>query len=227
MQQFKYYKRGEGELDSSNFQNIYDDGSIILDDLTYRDFMSLCILDEWLNRKERKKFIEVIIKGYVPNLRGDKDLGLPNKIYDKFQWLDFTCMSVQHENTNAIKTALIKIQTITKDFPELGWDTRMFVGADSSVPKFCPEITNYAEKVRFNAKVTHVSTYQIDDLSTIANVIIVDDILGGGATVQMLIDNLNERGYKGNYFLWTQYNEAIHSFTFLNQFKSTSLGAII
>jgi len=97
------------------------------------------------------------------------------------------------------------------------------VGADSSVPKFFPSIDTYANKVRENGKVVSLD-FDMPKKHQIKRVVIVDDLLGGGATVKMLVDKIKESGYKGEVYLWVQYNEGIHKGEFLNQFNGYYIG---
>jgi hypothetical protein len=228
MSTFQYYKRGAGELDTSNFPELLANGYIEIQNLDEKTFMSLLTFNYWLDTVPSEKydntsFFLVKIYGYVAHLRSDKDLFSPAKLYDLFTNLMFKVYNIQHESVPMIKSAQIGQEKILMAFPQLcPWFTT-FVGADSSVHKFFPDVEYEAEKIRKDGKV--ISTeLKIEWPSAIRRVIIVDDLLGGGATVQMLVDTIREQGYEGEVYLWTAYNEGFHTDAFLSQFNGYYVG---
>ncbi len=56
------------------------------------------------------------------------------------------------------------------------------------------------------------------------NIIIIDDILGGGATIQAVHDIIKNNHPEKNIYLWVAYNEGIHSGRFLEQFTGYFIG---
>ena len=77
--------------------------------------------------------------------------------------------------------------------------------------------------MRENGKVVSLDI-ELKDIDNYDQIIIVDDILGGGATIQMLIDEIIVYNYSSDIHLWVAYNEDIHSEEFLDQFDSCYLG---
>lgn len=225
MQTLKYYKRGQGELDTSNFPDIVNQGKLIIQNLDEKTFVSLLVLNEYMETQAHQ-MITIVVEGYVAHLRGDKDLYPPSILYGMLNNFVIVCNQIQHEVDGGykLKISSIGLKEIQKSLTDLGWGTRKYIGADSSVPKFCPEITSCATKVREGGKVIKLDYEYLSVYDKYDNLIIVDDILGGGATVQMLVDKLKSHNKNANIHLWTQYNEGIHSELFLNQFKSYYIG---
>ena len=146
MVSFKYYKRGQGELDTSNFNTLLEQGSLTVE---------------------------------TP-------------------------------------------QEIVSDLEITPWYTQ-YVGADSSVCKFFPRVDVQAQKVRLDGKVLS-NQLEKPIPQRVNRVVIVDDILGGGATVRMLVESLRKDGFTGEIYLWVRYNEAIHTEDFIDLFKGVYLG---
>lgn len=225
MEYFKYYKRGAGELDTSNFKEIANQGFVYVDKLDEKTFMSLLAMDRYitLNKAELKSYPFVTkVKGYVAHLRGDKDVFKVADLYGLLSYVFINCNNIQHESTEFVKSNIMNETQVLKDLEICPWFTHM-IGADSSVPKFFPTIQSYATKVRKEGKVVSLD-YTIDFPDAIKRVVIVDDLVGGGATVQMLVDSLKNQGYKGEIYLWVAYNEGFHSQEFVDQFNGVYLG---
>jgi len=223
METFKYYKRGEGELDTSNFPTLCLQTIITVEALDSKTFVSLFALQMYCEQIHIGPLkIKVIVEGYVDHMRGDKDLFIPSSIYSKLYRYEFTCLAVQHESTAYIQSAFLSKKELSNDINPLG--KVMYIGADSSVPKFFPSVDAYATKVRTDGKVTSLDF----DTSLIPwdvdSVVIVDDLLGGGATVDMLLKLIQDSGWKGYTNLWTRYNEGIHTSVFLSEFDNTYIG---
>lgn len=219
----KYYRRGTGELDTSNFPEIAHVGKVIVDHLDSRTIVSLSVLDEYLGSAGYFP-TEVIVGGYVCHMRADKDLFDPAKIYTSFEHLTFNCLRVQHDSRYGIKTGMITKHDIDRDTGMISWFTR-YLGADSSVHKFFPEVESEAQKIREGGKVTDLKLdLTLESLRSVTTVVIVDDILGGGATIQSCVDRLRELGYEGQVSLWVEWNEGIHKPEFLEQFDKAYVG---
>lgn len=228
---FKFYKRGKGELNTSNFPLILKQGSVDIPVLDAKYYQALALFDEYRydqylesDEDEYTKF-KVLIEGYVHHMRADKDLVDPSKMYAELNY-DYICEKVQHDSRNGINTAYRFKEEILKDlFAEDhsgSWYT-WFIGADSSVKNFFSEVDISAKKVRRDGKVVALSI-GMGDTTNIKRIIIVDDILGGGATVKMLVDNIRDKGYTGPMYLWTEYNEGIHSDELLSEFEHVYIG---
>lgn len=225
MERFKYYKRGEGELDTSNFPQIAEHKTIFVNRLDSKTFVSLLALNEYL--RSSGTMIGVIVLGYVDHLRGDKDVYPPANLYGLLDNMVISCQQIQHESTDKIESAQITSAEIAGDLKIMNhkWFTT-FIGADSSVSKFFPGVDLQAEKVRENGKVlANVLKGKIPEAAK--RIIIVDDLLGGGATVRMLVDHIREKGFEGEILLWVQYNEGIHSDDFLGLFDNYYIGDTI
>jgi hypothetical protein len=230
---FKYYKRGKGELDTSNFPELLQNKYIEIEELDSKAFVSLLAFNHWLDGTDAVElgydhgnFFTVKVYGYIHHMRSDKDLFSPAKLYCLMPNLMFDVRSIQHESTPVIQSAKITQTEVLKDLPMIcPWFTT-FVGADGSVPKFMPTIEHTANKVRENGKV--VSTdFTVDWPKAIKRIVIVDDLLGGGATIQMLVDTIKNQGYKGEVYLWVAYNEGIHKSEFLDQFNGVFIGKTV
>ena len=226
MEIFKYYKRGVGELDTSNFDEIINSGEMEVDRIDDKTFFSLLTLNTYLETEWFGNDVTVTVRGYVANLRGDKDLFPPAVIYQLLTRLKIVCKSIQHESTDKIRTTTITKNTILTDLPKASQWFTAFVGADGSVPKFYPTIDSFATKVREGGKVVSLD-YKMPSAHDIRSVVIVDDILGGGATIQMLLDTIKSQGFTGTFHLWVAYNEGIHKPEFLEQFESHFIGNLI
>lgn len=215
---FKYYKRGKGELDTSNFPELVEQG-IVIHHLDNRTLVSLWALNEYSS--QRGKTVDVLVYGYVAHLRGDKDVFPVAQLYDVLTNLRFRVMDIQHESTATIRSSLMSYSEVCDTF-DVSYDDVTIIGADASVPKFMPSVDLYASKVRVNGKVqsVEIDLTGLDD----SPVVIVDDILGGGATIQMLVDRIRADGYTNPLYLWVRYNEGIHKPEFLEQFVDTYTG---
>jgi len=221
MAAFKYYKRGAGELDTSNFPDILEAGEVEIERLDDKAFVSLFALNDFLLGRGK---ITARVSGYVHNLRSDKDFYPVCQIYNRLEQINFAIEGVQHESTDAIKTAIINKNTIIEDLG-LSMLFCYFVGADSSVHKFFPEVDLEASKVREDGKVTSLEVKK--SYPEKCRIIIVDDILGGGATINMLIDEFRLQGFDGEIYMWTAYNEGIHSEDLLRRFSGAYIGGSI
>lgn len=224
METLKYYKRGQGELDTSNFPEIAEQGELRIGNLDDRTLVSLMALNKFLIHNGTKD-VNVLCTGYVQHLRGDKDVFPVAQLYDDLMMLKFICERVQHESTDKIKSASVTKREVLSDLA-LGndWFTA-FIGADGSVPKFFPTIDKCAKKVRKDGKVTGMN-FELGE-NALRRIIIVDDILGGGATVQMLVDKIRASGFDGDLYLWVEYCEGIHKPEFLDQFRECHKGSVI
>lgn len=229
MSTFRYYKRGQGELDTSNFPALLEEGRVKVSTLDEKTFVSLLALNEYA---EDRKFIlggkpiEVVVEGYVQHLRGDKDVFPVASLYELLDHCVITTPSVQHESTRAITPGIVTLAQIAQDLKIGGWFTTP-IGADASVPRICPEVQFFADKVRKDGKVEGLKlNFKRLPIAT-RQVIIVDDILGGGATASLTLEALRETGYTGAVYLWVAYNEGIHTGSFLSQFDSYFLGSKI
>lgn len=225
MARFKYYKRGAGELDTSNFPQILEDGFVDCAKLDEKTFMSALALNKYLEKTRQVKPIKLYVIGYVAHLRGDKDLFAVSDLYDLLNRIEIVCSSIQHESTEKVRSATITIKEI-EDIMGLDHGACFFIGADSSVPRFCPEITLCASKVRTSGKVTSLKI-DTDFVPDNEELIIVDDILGGGATIQMLVDKLRICGLSNPISMFVAYNEGFHSKGFEGQFSSFHAGDLI
>lgn len=226
MEQLKYYKRGKGELDTSNFPAILKQGQLTVDVLDEKTFFSLLCFNEYLVRGcGWCGLFPVMVKGYVHHMRADKDLFDPADLYGMLSSIELHCEKIQHESNGLVQSAQITCADVLKDLDICPWFTRV-IGADASVPKFMPDVQQCAQKVREGGKVVSVD---ISPTPTpfIKRIVIVDDILGGGTTVKMLVEKLREQGFKGDIFLWVQYNEGIHPEGFTGMFSGVYLGESI
>lgn len=228
---FKFYRRGTGELDTSNFHEIAKAGRVEVHHLDSRALVALDCLSDYLygeylqNRLgyPMDKFV-VVVTGYVCHMRADKDTYDPTQIYISFG-ISFDVRKVQHDSRNGIKSAVIHEDMLMSFTFLRGQEPEYtrFVGADSSVHKFFPEVDVEAKKIRKDGKVVSLDL-SLGDTSGTEAIVIVDDILGGGATIQMCVDRIKESGYKGDIFLWTEWNEGIHTEDFLKQFAGVYIG---
>ena len=226
---FKYYRRGTGELDTSNFPEIAKVGRVEVHHLNSRTLASLEALEDYLyylHTPTDPVDFTVVVTGYVCHMRADKDIWDPSEAYAFLEANGFTfdVRKVQHDSRNGIQSAEIdkpEIMASIRNIPS-PWFTR-YVGADSSVHKFFPDVDVEARKVRENGKVVSLEL-DMGDVSQLKQVVIVDDILGGGATIQMCVDKIKESGYTGDIFLWTEWNEGIHPEGFLEQFTGYYIG---
>ncbi|MBL1421475.1 MAG: phosphoribosyltransferase [Alphaproteobacteria bacterium] len=228
MGMFKYYKRGKGELDTSNFPDLLEERIITIDVLDEKTFMSLLAFKTWsgLDGSTRHEFT-VTIRGYVAHLRGDKDEFPVSELYERYlQGFYFKCLQIQHESTGIISSNTISPLEITEQLSDVHYAAPLFIGADGSVNKFFYHEHAAAIKNRTQGKVVSLDLYLKDlgENKTNRDFIIVDDILGAGATVKLLVDVIRRAGYTNPIHLWVQYNEGIHSDTFLDQFKSSYIG---
>ena len=226
---FKYYRRGTGELDTSNFPEIAEAGRVEVHHLDSRTLVSLTILNHYLcfNYEPLEYQLEdftVVVTGYVCHMRADKDTLDLSIFYDALNFT-FDVQKVQHDSRNGIVPGKINKGDVCCSVNTSDWFTR-YVGADSSVHKFFPDVDVEAQKIREDGKVVSLDL-NIGDISTLKQVVIVDDILGGGATVQMCVDKIRESGYKGDIVLWCEWNEGIHKPEFLSQFKGYYIGESI
>lgn len=226
MYKFEYYLRGKGELNTSNFGEIVRQGEIRVEQLDEKTFMSLLALNSFISQRCRAEDrVTVKVYGYVSHLRGDKDVFPVGQLYEMLDMLDIICIQVQHESTSKIKSGVIGQEAILYDLGIITpWYTG-FLGADESVVKFFPKVNYCAKKVRENGKVVCTEfSYNVNHLKRI---VIVDDILGGGATVVGLVKQLRENGFKGDLYLWTAYNEGIHGQDTLRLFRESYIGTNI
>tara|TARA_R110000744_G_scaffold3989_6_gene14710 strand:+ start:1364 stop:2041 length:678 start_codon:yes stop_codon:yes gene_type:complete len=222
MESFKYYKRGQGELDTSNFNTLLEQGSLTVETLDSKTFVSLLAFNSYIDSKTFTSF-NVLVKGYVEHMRGDKDLFSVSSLYlTHLPYLNITCAAPQHESTAKIVSAKVEPQEIVSDLEITPWYTQ-YVGADSSVCKFFPRVDVQAQKVRLDGKVLS-NQLEKPIPQRVNRVVIVDDILGGGATVRMLVESLRKDGFTGEIYLWVRYNEAIHTEDFIDLFKGVYLG---
>lgn len=224
---FKYYRRGTGELDTSNFPEIAKAGCVEVHHLDSRTLMALDALNSYSWDNPSADEINVLVTGYVCHMRGDKDVWDPSEAYASLEADGFTfdVRKVQHDSRNGIVTGTVtksKICNSIETMVATPWFTS-FVGADSSVHKFFSHVDVEAKKIRENGKVVSLDLY-MGDTSALKQLVIVDDILGGGATIQMCVDKIRESGYKGAIFLWVEWNEGIHSEEFLKQFAGAYIG---
>lgn len=220
---FEYYKRGKGELNTSNFPNIVASGHLLVETLDEKTFMSLMALNEYMKLRKPGAVIKVEVFGYVAHLRGDKDEYPPARLYELLDHMSIECQSIQHESTPVIKSATITKADVMRDLPEAtAWFTQL-IGADGSVPKFFPEVDGCAQKVRANGKVTEMD-FPTPLPCSVKQIVIVDDLLGGGATIQMLVDIIRGSGFTGKIHMWVAYNEGFHKQEFLDQFDSYHIG---
>ena len=226
MAEFKYYKRGAGELDTSNFPDILAAGEVTIKTLDEKTFMSLLALNEYAREADEGQMIRVKILGYVAHLRADKDEYQPARLYELLDHMALHCDSIQHESTEQIRSAMITKQDILRDLPKASSWFAMFVGADGSVPKFFPECDLCALKMRESGKVTDMSFPTLPHTET-KQIIIVDDLLGGGATIQKLVDIIRRDGFAGPIHMWVAYNEGFHKQEFLDQFESYHIGELV
>jgi hypothetical protein len=223
MEKFNYYKRGVGELNSSNFSKIWKQGHLNIETLDAKTFMSLSALSQWGLENRPHTKIGVTVAGYVEHLRGDKDLYPLGKLYNNLTNLGIMCNQIQHDTSIAnLHYPTISEDEIIDQLPSV-YEIPILIGADSSVKNFLPCVTLQAEKIRKNGKVTSLK-FDTKLIGSSANIVIVDDILGGGATIQMLYNAIRAGGYTNDIHLWVQYNEGIHPDDFLVQFKSTYIG---
>lgn len=222
--EFKYYKRGAGELDTSNFPDIVAAGEVTVGNLDEKTFVSLLALNQFL--LPMMKTVAVKVKGYVAHMRSDKDIYPMSKLYDYLPFLDIEVESIQHESTKKIKSATIDVTKILTDLGLSYWYTQ-FIGADSSVHKFFPNVNSEAQKVRENGKVVSMDFDLGSPRPKYHRIVIVDDILGGGATVQMLVDTIRDQGFEGEIYLWIQYDEGIAKPEFYEQFEGVYVGQYI
>lgn len=226
METFKYYKRGKGELDTSNFPDIMKSGTVLVDNLDEKTFVSLLALNMELSRNSfTNSKVTVYVNGYVAHMRADKDYCDPAELYQYLNCLNIRCMLVQHDSRHGIITNLLSEAQIDSD---LNLTTNMYqtVGADSSVYKFFPDVQCQAHKIREEGKVTDL-VFEVEWMAhedDEVDVVIVDDILGGGATVQKLFDIIHKECPNKKIHLWVSYNEGIHTEEFLNQFDSVYIG---
>ena len=223
---FKYYRRGTGELDTSNFPEIVRAGVVAIDHLDSRTLAALQILSDYAWTVPTFKGLRVIVGGYVCHMRGDKDVYDPSVAYEYLKEAGFTfeVLRVQHDSRHGIESGVITKRDVNKDLHTGNWFTR-YLGADSSVHKFFPEVESEARKIRKDGKVTDLELdLTPESLKEVCNVVIVDDILGGGATIQACVDRLRELGYEGKLSLWVEWNEGIHKPEFLEQFTHVYLG---
>jgi len=225
---FKYYKRGQGELDTSNFPSILEQGVLHVDTIDSKTFVSLLAFNSWLGLQ--RNFINkfpVNVSGYVEHLRGDKDLYPVANIYQLLHLLDITCFQIQHESTDKIKSALISAFTIENSLGITSGNSIQYIGCDASVEKFTLGTLPCAKKVRVNGKVLRVDLSMNSLAPDTTAIVLIDDILGGGATVQMLYDIIRKTHPDLDIYLWVQYNEGIHTDEFLSQFKGYYIGDLI
>lgn len=228
MEEFKYYKRGQGELDTSNFPEICRQGMIVVDKLDSKTFVSLLALHHYIGEKPTRcpNRLLVTVRGYVDHLRGDKDEFFVAKLYDLLYNLQFSCHSVQHTSTGTIKTSKLSTYQVVSELRIPPTVTTQLLGCDGSVNDFMYFKIPSATKVRENGKVTKLS-FAGSFLDTVDHYVLVDDILGGGATVQMFYDFLRAKVPDKPISLWVRYNEGIHPPEFLDQFESYYLGDLI
>lgn len=223
METFKYYKRGEGELDTSNFSALCLQSHITVESLDSKTFVSLLSLQMYMQQVcGFHSKIKVVVEGYVEHMRGDKDLFPTSSVYATLNRYEFICLAVQHESTAYVKSALLSKKELSKDVPSFG--KVMYIGADSSVPKFFPSVDAYATKVRTDGKVTSLDFDTNLIPKGTQSIVIVDDLLGGGATVDMLRELIWSSKFKGYINLWTRYNEGIHAHEFLTKFDNSYIG---
>jgi hypothetical protein len=217
MKTFNYYKRGKGELNTENFPDLTAQDAIRVRQLDSKTFVSLLALQLHKSQISRcaPKKQTVYVEGYVEHMRGDKDEFPVSTIYSYLHSFNIICLSVQHESTFKITSGILTKKEIFGDLPHLDKESVLFIGADSSVPKFFPLVDGFATKTRTDGKVTSLSFNTDLDLNRVEDIVIVDDLLGGGATVQMLVDILKDNGFMGNISLWVRYNEDIHTSDFL------------
>jgi hypothetical protein len=232
---FKYYRRGTGELDTSNFPEIAKAGCVEVHHLDSRTLISLETLKYYLWYNYSGRPMKVVVDGYVCHMRADKDAFDPSEAYSHLGRFGFTfdVRKVQHDSRNGIQSGKVDWFNIRKDLIKKGsmleytknkrYGGHFYIGADSSVHKFFPEVDVEARKVRENGKVVSLEL-DLPDVQDTQAMIIVDDILGGGATIQMCVDTIRESGYTGDIFLWTEWNEGIHSEDFLKQFAGYYIG---
>lgn len=222
---FKYYRRGTGELDTSNFPEIAAAGKVEVHHLDSRTVSALTSLDDFMFHNDYDAIdFTVVVTGYVCHMRADKDVWDPSDVYEALGFT-FEVQKVQHDSRNGIVSAKINKDTLL-DFDMLNRKTSYFtrfVGADSSVHKFFPDVDVEAQKIREDGKVVSLDL-DLGDVSNLKQVVIVDDILGGGATVKMCVDRIRESGYTGPIFLWTEWNEGIHTPEFLELFAGYYIG---
>lgn len=211
MQTFKYYKRGKGELDTSNFLEIAASGCVFVKTLDEKTFVSLLALNTFIGETSVTPGgkVAVIVDGYVAHLRGDKDVFPVAGLYSLLTHLELVPTSIQHERTDKVSQVFTCRSAILKDLPAMNGSVG-FVGADKSVAKFMAQSTRCANKVREGGKVTSL-TLDASGLLDYDNLVIVDDILGGGATIYDVVKKLYEANYNGKLHLWVRYNEGIHN----------------
>ena len=224
METFNYYKRGKGELNTSNFVTLASQSSIVVYKMDSKTFVSLLALQMFKQQSRIKHCLQpVFVESYVEHMRGDKDVFPASTVYSTLNTFSFTCLAVQHESTGFIKSGFLSKKEVFSDIDVCPLSTT-FIGADSSVPRFFPGVDAFAVKEREGGKVLQLQfDTDLIDLN-VADIVIVDDLLGGGATVQMLVGILRKEGYKGGISLWVRYNEGIHKDSFLNQFSKAYLG---
>lgn len=233
MEKFKYYRRGTGELDTSNFPDILESGRILIDNLDARAFVSLLAFKNYaqntLNRKHQ--YFTLYVRGYVEHLRGDKDEFQVSNLYRDYlrPMFKIVVQQPQHEDTSAIQGGLVFRDTIRKDLRISPRNEIVLIGADSSVERFCPEVDYSFSKVRKNGKVVKVTPPAgfpevFPESSTL---VIVDDILGGGATIQQVVDTKSVLEHHGDIGLWVAANEGIHSSKLILHFDKTYIGKTV
>ncbi|QGH74675.1 hypothetical protein KNU84_gp029 [Bacteriophage DSS3_VP1] len=232
METFKYYLRGKGELNTSNFADIVEQGVIEVEQLDEKTFVSLLALNHFIE----KEFVQtgepysmkVMVKGYVSHLRGDKDLQPVQELYEYLDNIEIECLEIQHERYPGFVHTEAGFSDICGDLmiKDTPWFT-VTIGCDKSVEKFFPGVMLQADKVRENGKVVSMEL-GFDPSSWEAHrIILVDDLIGGGATIRMLMDLIKGSGYDGEVYLWTAYNEGIHSQELLDRFDAYYIGTNI
>jgi hypothetical protein len=217
MKTFNYYKRGKGELNTENFPDLVVQDAIHVRQLDSKTFVSLLALQLYKSQSSRcaARKQTLYVEGYVNHMRGDKDEFPVSTIYSYLHSFYVVCLSIQHESTGYIKSNILTKKEILGDLFHVNKESVLFIGADGSVPKFFPQVDGFATKVRKDGKVTSLSFNTDLDLSSVDCIVIVDDLLGGGATVQMLVDIIEDYGFIGDISLWVRYNEGIHVPKFL------------
>lgn len=225
---FKYYKLGQGELDTSNFDEIVENGWVSIERLGSKEFVSLLALNQYILENDYMS-VQCFVQGYVYHMRSDKDLFNVSSLYRKLlPNINFKCRSIQHESNSKIKSGKLAWFTVygksVSTFPELiNKDDLLIVNADKSVKKFRNTFPNTktleCDKVRENGKVISMDVPTHTQTSNM-KYIIIDDLIGGGATITMIIAKLltDYDVYPENIYLWVRYNEGIHNVSDFSNF---------
>lgn len=182
----KYYS---GEIKTDNMKDFLNkETHLKIENFNNETLLYLLALDEFLVSRHNLGIKSSVIAhcGYIPYLRDDKDITQISNFISRMQLINFITPLPPHRQISNVTYDSIIFDNILKKHYEQGYT---LIGGDKSASKYTNLPHIKTDKIRKNGKVKSVKIKDFVPNPT-NKYLIFDDILGGGATVQMIINQL-------------------------------------